>query len=145
MELLASYLVAEFGHLYPNWDLADAVLELSQDPGEGLPLHLGAVENRRVVGIVSIISDDEVTGWEEDWWLANVLVLPEYRGRGIGNRLVDQAVEIARAHGAVSLHLVTNTVENWYLTQGWKTLGPGDVHGHEMVVMHLELSPSNTG
>ena len=143
MKPLATHLVAEFGRLYPAWDLDLASEELSQDAGEGLPLQLVAIENRRVVGIVSIISDDEVTGWEDkDWWLANVFVVPEFRGRGIGISLINRAVEIARESGSPDLHLVTDTVENWYLNQGWKSIGIGDVHGHQMIVMRLALAPS---
>ena len=135
-------MVAEFGHLYPAWDLDLAEKDLSQDAGEGLPLQLVAIENRRIVGSVSIISDDEVTGWEgKDWWLANVFVLPEFRGRGIGISLINRAVEIARESGSPNLHLVTDTVENWYLDQGWESIGIGDVHGHAMIVMRFDLAP----
>ena len=141
LEFLAAHLVAEFGHLYPVWDESAATNELSQDAAEGLPLHLAAIDNHRALGSASIIPDDEVTGWEgNDWWLANVFVLPEYRGRGIGSSLIKRAIEIARESGARDLHLVTDTVENWYLKQGWESLGFGEVHGHEMVVMHLELA-----
>ena len=142
MKPLATHLVAEFGRLYPAWNLDLAGEELSQDAGEGLPLQLVAIENRRAVGIVSIISDDEVTGWEDkDWWLANVFVVPEFRGKGIGISLITRAVELARESGATDLHLVTDTVESWYLNQGWKSVGIGHVHGHQMIVMHLDLLP----
>jgi len=145
LEFLAAHLVAEFGHLYPAWDESAATNELSQDAAQGLPLHLAAIENHRTLGSASIIPDDEVTGWEgSEWWLANVLVLPEYRGRGIGSWLINRAIEIARESGAQDLHLVTDTVENWYLKQGWETIGIGDVHGHAMIVMRLDLAPSNT-
>ena len=138
-------MVAEFGYLYPAWDLDLAEKELSQDAGKGLPLQLVAIENRRAVGIVSIITDDEVTGWEDkDWWLANVFVVPEFRGKGIGISLITHAVELARESGATDLHLVTDTVESWYLNQGWKSVGIGHVHGHQMIVMRLDLAPSNT-
>lgn len=141
LQFLATILVAEFGHLYPAWDLVAATHELSQDPGQGLPLHLAAIQDDRVLGVTSIIPDDEVTGWErKGWWLANVLVLPEYRGRGIGRWLIDRAIDIASESGANELHLVTDTVENWYLKHGWKSIGVGDVHGHAMVVMHLDLT-----
>ena len=145
LEFLASHLVAEFGHLYPGWDESAATNELSQDAARGLPLHLAAIENDRTLGSASIIDDDEVTGWEGDeWWLANVFVLPEYRGRGIGSSLIKHAIEIARQSGARDLHLVTDTVENWYLKQGWERIGIGDVHGHPMVVMRLALAPGDT-
>lgn len=137
---LALHLVAEFGHLYPMWNVNTAVEELAQDSGKGLPLHLVAVENDRAIGIVSVIADDEVTGWEgKGWWLANVFVLPEFRGRGVGTSLIDRAAEIARESGALDLHLVTDTFENWYSKHDWQRAGVGEVHGNEMVVMHRKL------
>lgn len=140
LESLASNLIAEFGRLYPTWNLADAIDELTQDAGQGLPLHIAAIEKRRALGSASVISDDEVTGWKgSGWWLANVFVVHEYRGRGIGSSLINRAIAIARESGARDLHLVTDTEEDWYLKQGWERIGLGDVHGNEMVVMHLKL------
>ncbi len=140
LQFLATHLVAEFGRLYPQWDSVIAAEELAQDSGQGLPLHIAAIEDGRPLGVTSVISDDEVTGWEsKGWWLANVLVLPEYRGRGIGRVLVDRAIEIASESGARELHLVTDSVENWYLMHGWEPVGVGEVHGNEMVVMHRVL------
>jgi predicted N-acetyltransferase YhbS len=137
---LASNLVAEFGHIYPAWDLVAARSELAEDSGHGLPLHLVAIENGQPLGVAAIISDDEVTGWEEkNWWLANVLVFPEHRDRGVGISLVNRAIEIARDSGAHELHLVTDTAESWYAKHGWESVGIGEVHGHQMIVMRLDL------
>jgi predicted N-acetyltransferase YhbS len=140
LQFTASQLVAEFGYLYPDWDLSTATAELSQDPGEGLPLHVVAVADGQVLGIASIISDDEVAGWEaKEWWLANVFVLPERRHVGIGIALVNHAVNISRDSGADDLHLVTDTAEPWYRKQGWGSVGIGLVHGHQMTVMRIDL------
>jgi predicted N-acetyltransferase YhbS len=140
LHLLAVNLVAEFGHLYPGWDLLTARNELAQDAGQGLPLHIVAVDDGVPRGIASIIADDEVTGWEaESWWLANVMVLPKYRDQGIGSMLVQGAVERARDSGVCNLHLVTDTAESWYRRHGWESVGTGEVHGHRMIVMRLDL------
>jgi GNAT superfamily N-acetyltransferase len=40
------------------------------------------------IGFARVVSDDEVIAW-----LADVFVLPEYRGRGLGVELVREAVE----------------------------------------------------
>jgi predicted N-acetyltransferase YhbS len=140
LHLLAGQLIAEFGHLYPGWDLLTARDELALDAGYGLPLHIVAIDDGLPRGIASIIADDEVTGWEgEGWWLANVLVLPQYRDRGIGSALVQGAVERARDSGVCNLHLVTDTAESWYQRCGWESVGTGEVHGHRMIVMRLDL------
>jgi GNAT superfamily N-acetyltransferase len=140
LRLLAMHLIAEFGHLYPAWDQVAATTELAQDPGEGLPLHIVAIDDGFLRGIASIIPDDEVTGWEaESWWLANVMVLPEYRNRGVGSTLIQGAVERARERGVHDLHLVTDTAESWYRKHRWESVGTGEVHGHQMIVMRLDL------
>jgi GNAT superfamily N-acetyltransferase len=140
VQFLAAQLVAEFGHLYPTWDLAPAINELREDNGAGIPIHVAAIENGPAIGIASIIPDDEVTGWEgKEAWLANVLVLPEFRNRGIGGRLVEGVIEIARESEVRDLHLVTDTEEGWYLGKGWEIVGVGHVHGNQMTVMHLCL------
>ena len=144
LRVLARALVAEFGHLYPDWKVDAAIVELSQDSGAGLPLHLVTMDDGVPLGVASIIADDEVTGWDgRGWWLANVLVLPAHRGHGIGMELVDRAIKIAAIYGADDLHLVTDTADAWYLKQGWKKIGTGDVHGHPMIVMRLVLKPNS--
>lgn len=138
VQFLATQLIFEFGHLYPTWDLASAINELREDNGAGIPIHVAAIENGQAIGIASIIPDDEVTGWEgKEAWLANVLVLQEFRNRGIGGELVEGVIEIARENKVRDLHLVTDTAEQWYLEKGWETVGVGQVHGHQMTVMHF--------
>ena len=92
------------------------------------------------MGIVSIISDDKVIGWQHDWWLANLYILPDYRERGVGGALIDRAIQVAQGSDARDLHLVTDTEENWYRKQGWKRVGVGEVHGQEMVVLRRDLA-----
>ena len=61
-QVLAEHLVAEFGHIYPEWNLATAIGELSEDSGHGLPLHLAAIDNDQILAVASIIADVEVSG-----------------------------------------------------------------------------------
>ena len=53
----------------------------------------------------------EVVGYVVAWFVvdeaevANVAVAPEARGRGVGARLLDEALSAARRHGAASVYL----------------------------------------
>ena len=53
----------------------------------------------------------EVVGYVVAWFVvdeaevANVAVAPEVRGRGVGARLLDEALSAARRHGAASVYL----------------------------------------
>jgi GNAT superfamily N-acetyltransferase len=53
-------------------------------------------EDGQPVGLVNVSR----IGSSNDWMIANVAVLPAYRGRGIARRLVAAAVELAEARGA---------------------------------------------
>jgi ribosomal protein S18 acetylase RimI-like enzyme len=59
-----------------------------------------AVDGGRLVGTV-------IAGW--DHWRGNIYrlaVVPDYRGRGLGRRLVDEAVRRLRTTGAVRLSAI---------------------------------------
>ena len=49
---------------------------------------IGLYDDGDLVGFARVVSDDEVIAW-----LADVFVLPDYRGRGLGVELVREAVE----------------------------------------------------
>jgi GNAT superfamily N-acetyltransferase len=49
---------------------------------------IGLYDDDELIGFARVVSDDEVIAW-----LADVFVLPEYRGRGLGVELVREAVE----------------------------------------------------
>ncbi|MBC7237357.1 MAG: GNAT family N-acetyltransferase [Chloroflexi bacterium] len=54
------------------------------------------VEGDTLVGNVSFSRDKQA---DDTWIIANVAVLPEYRGRGIAGRLMDAAIEHIRRQG----------------------------------------------
>jgi ribosomal protein S18 acetylase RimI-like enzyme len=55
------------------------------------------VEDNRIVGNITLSQDPHI--WSH-WFISNVAVLPDYRGRGIASRLLDRALEHIRAnHG----------------------------------------------
>lgn len=64
------------------------------------------IEDGRLVGNVSLSPERRDAGV---WTVSNVAVLPEYRGRGIGGRLMDAAVDWARERRARRLILQVRT------------------------------------
>jgi GNAT superfamily N-acetyltransferase len=134
---LATALVAEFGHQYPDWTIDDAVEELAT-PGP-LPTSFVALDGTTPLGCASLLEDDEVTDWSGHVWLGNVVVLESARGRGIGSALVSTIEEHASSLGIPELHLVTASAIDWYERRGWNLVGDADVHGHAMSVMRKSL------
>jgi GNAT superfamily N-acetyltransferase len=51
--------------------------------------------------------------------LQELMVAPEYRGRGIGSRLVEHIVERAAAAGAVEVTVPTRRARDFYLRLGF--------------------------
>lgn len=137
---MAELLVAVFGAQYPDWTVDEAVAELGAETA--MPHSVLAVVNGIAVGCASLLDDDEVTGWPDRFWLGNVVVHADYRGRGIGTALIGAIETLARELRIAELHLVTGTAINWYERNGWSVQDSALVHGHPMTVMHKTLPPS---
>jgi len=90
-------------------------------PQQGLAEHLGSAlvarADRSVVGCVAL----ELYG--EDALLRSLAVAPECRGRGLGLRLAEAAVELARRRGARRLWLLTTTAEGFFPRLGFRRVG----------------------
>lgn len=69
----------------------------------------------------------EDSGVLEPWWCLNAVARqPAYRGRKIGERLVDVVREHARKAGVVSLYgICGRSLTPWYENQGFTVLAPG--------------------
>jgi ribosomal protein S18 acetylase RimI-like enzyme len=65
-----------------------------------------AVEDGKVVGITGLYSLEE--DWKDALWLSWFCVDPSCRGRGLGTKLLDLAIENARKEGKKFLRLYTS-------------------------------------
>ena len=61
--------------------------------------------NTGVIGSVSIIK--EWSDWNSGyyWWIQNMYILPEFRGKGLMERLIQDLKDTAREEGALELRL----------------------------------------
>lgn len=67
-----------------------------------------ARENGRVVGMVSTLYTISTAEGGKAAWLEDMVVLPEWRGRGIGAALLEHAVLRAREEGCLRLTLLSD-------------------------------------
>ena len=61
--------------------------------------------NTGVIGSVSIVK--EWSDWNSGyyWWIQNMYILPEFRGKGLMQRLIQALKDTAREEGALELRL----------------------------------------
>jgi len=90
------------------------------------------------IGCASIVATDLPTHPDLGPWLANVYVLPDWRGRGVGAALVARAM----AHGAQvapRLYLYTFGRPGWYERLGWRACDTGEYAGRSIVIMRYDV------
>ncbi len=92
------------------------------------------------VGMVSLKFHDMDTRPDLDPWLGGLLVLPEWRNRGVGMMLMHRATEEARRLNVPRLYLWTHSAEELYRKLGWQVVERTDYFGKEAVVMQIDLS-----
>ena len=80
-------------------------------------LPFGLYHGTEQVGFARIVSD-----WATFAWLADVYVLPEHRGIGLGKALVEAVVEHPDVHGLPRLMLATADAHGLYERYGFTQL-----------------------
>jgi GNAT superfamily N-acetyltransferase len=93
------------------------------------------------VGTASLVNSDLPSRPDLTPWLASVLVLPRFRGKGYSALLV-RRVEEAAARAATTLWLYTWSAEAVYAKLGWQRVGPSrdEARGIDVVLMKRHLS-----
>jgi uncharacterized protein (DUF952 family)/N-acetylglutamate synthase-like GNAT family acetyltransferase len=94
-----------------------------------------------LVGMATLVDDDELPNAPEPGpWLAAVLALPTYRGRGVATAVVQRIVRQAHELGIPALYLYTSDQQQWYANKGWITLRETELNGIAHTVMTLRLT-----
>ena len=87
-----------------------------------VPVTLVAVEDTMPVGSVSIKMDDLMERTDLNPWLASLYVVADYRGKGIGYKLLQAVQDTARVVGITRLYLYTHTANALYERDGWSAM-----------------------
>lgn len=102
------------------------------------PLTLVGFLDGKVVATAQIILDDMEDRPELTPWFASLLVLPEYRRRGIGRRMIQAAIRCQEEYRIEKLYLFTEDQQELYRSFGWKNLEEAVYHGDQVTVMVRE-------
>jgi N-acetylglutamate synthase-like GNAT family acetyltransferase len=137
---LARWHFDEWHHLYENWSLVAAYDDLMRQHGAAIPTTLLALHDGDVVGSVSLLQEDHLSGYEHlTPWLASLYVRSDWRGRGVGGELVVAAVEHARTLGITRLYLFTPAQREFYVDKGFRDFAHAVAAGAPVTVMVCDL------
>lgn len=107
---------------------------------ESLPTTLVAVENATVLGSVNVLENDLPLRPDIAPWLAQLFVFPNFRGRGVGAFLVEDAIAEARKLNRSILYLYTSgTLPSYYEKLGWSRIEEIAYLGKPRVIMAYEI------
>lgn len=105
------------------------------------PLHLVAVEDDVPLGAAQWKIREMEIYPEREYWLGNVYVSAEARGRGIASQLAEAIAQEARSCGVQVLSLQTERLDGGlYARLGWKPVEKIYRHGRDVLVMERQLS-----
>lgn len=106
---VAQLIYDEFWKDRDGMTVADLVahLETARDPGR-MPLSLVALHGGRLVGTVNLIDNDDRKRTHLHPWLAAMVVVDGFRGRGVGTRLVRALLAGARTLGYRNVYFGTD-------------------------------------
>jgi predicted N-acetyltransferase YhbS len=122
-ELAAEWIYQEWARYESDATWAQNQQDIAQALQRSItvPKFFGARIDGELVGIASIVPHDLPTRPTLGPWLANVLVLPTWRGRGIGGALVKYVMDYAGALDT-PFYLYTFDQVALYERLGWQTI-----------------------
>ena len=120
---------------YTAAGIAAGILAPSAGPRETFVLF----EDDRPIATAALAPTDLAARPDLTPWLAGVIVLPGFQGRGHAATLVRQVEGFARDAGVPVLWLYTTAAEGLYLRLGWERVGLEPDHGREVALMRRRL------
>jgi GNAT superfamily N-acetyltransferase len=91
-----------------------------------IPITWVAVENEFPVGMVSLKTDDLWSRKDINPWLSSLFILPEYRNKGIAEKLINTVIKKSAELNYKNLYLFTDPdnakISMFYEKKGWKFL-----------------------
>ena len=106
-------------------DAVLALLAANGLPTDGLRDHLSATLVARRADVV--IGSSALELYDDGALLRSVAVDPRERGHGLGHRLTDAAIALARTEGVRNVYLLTTTAETFFPRFGFERVARADV------------------
>jgi len=112
-----------------------------------VPLMLLAAKGDEIVGAAQLKLHEMADLFpDRKFWLGGLYVAPDYRGSGLGSRIVGQIKGLALSHGVRKLHLQTQALDGGlYARLGWRPFACAKNHGLNVLVMECDLCNASGG
>ncbi|MBD9423837.1 GNAT family N-acetyltransferase [Pseudomonas sp. PDM15] len=138
-DTVAAWLHRQFPYEFAEQPLAAWQAEFRAGQGNGDWRMLIALQEGEVLGCAGLARDDLPQRPELGPWLACVYVLPEMRGQGMAERLIESIYVAARERGYHCLYLHTHDRADYYAKRGWQWLERFQAWGGEHQLMVRQL------
>ena len=136
---VARWHVAEWGHYSASRTLESTEERLQRHAAsDAIPITMVALEDGAPVGSAALVWNDMKTRPKIRPWLADVVVDPAWRRRGIGSKLVRRLVARARELGVETLYLYTPDQDRLYASLGWELVERLEYRDEEVVLMKID-------
>ena len=110
--------------------------------GTEIPTVLVAVDRGQLLGSVNLLRSEMKSRPALTPWLAQLFVVPGFRGGGLGAALVTAAITHARTCGFSAVYLCTSgTLPAYYARLGWVELERAAYLGKERSIMRYDMAP----
>lgn len=143
--IVAEWWFDEWGHVTPDVALEQQTEEIRSAVSRNqLPAHVVAFVDGVPAG-AAMLKDHEMQYRYPDWkyWLGNVYVAEEWRGRGVAQQLSMRVVEIAQARRFPHLYLQTKQLDGGlYARLGWQPIETVEHRGKDVCVMIRTIEPA---
>lgn len=119
---VASWLFEEWGNELWTREAIEEYLAKTTDSRTLLPSTYLGIRNNQPVGAVSLVKCDLPIRPQYTPWIASVIVPKEYRGQGIGRRLVRFAERKLLARGWSKAYIYTRDKDRMYARMGYQLI-----------------------
>ena len=132
----------EWGASLPAHEHARWLREAERDSRLHLPTSAAfvALDRDRAVGVVQLHEFEIDALRDRSPWVCGMVVRPNYRGAGIGSRLLAALERFAAGHGVAQLWVFTESAAGFYERCGWRRYGESEQDGERGIVLTRLLS-----
>ena len=132
IELKTSIQTKEFCRLRESVGFQKLTAEQAETVLSNTQILVNAVNNGRSVGIVRVLTD-----FVTDAYITDVIVSPDFQGKGLGKQLVNEALERLKEHSVEEVKLACSLYanpgkESFYANFDFQEL-PNDKYGYGML------------